>query len=839
MKMWYAHRGNIRYRLLRSGLGIILLIGLLSFGTGGYFWKMIDTATEIRNSTGKMLTQMSLARNAEKDFRLSDLLASEFYQSVTTKGLVKHHAALSALEAEIQALQRLLPDEDEDLLHKLQELVDGYRGVFTDLVAAYRNRGFKEWGLEGEWRRSMHEVGGYVAGTQNVFALRALLALASHEKDYLLQNEPQSIEAIRNDLQQLKRMMLAQSETLSTTVLKAVEEYETAFTSYILTQQAIGVTEDVGLQGELQRSGQALEPVLQAIRQKAIEANDRARNTFLQVISLIWIVGLSVCGMILYFHAKSITQPIIQLKEAAVKISHGDFDIRLPIASDDEVGVLARSFKQMASDLERTQQALKESEEQSRSILETASDAFIAMDQNEFITDWNRQAEVIFGWSHQEAIGRRLSETVIPARYQTPHSTGLQRFLATGIGPVLNKRVELTALHRDGREFPVELTVWPIQSGQAYRFNAFIHDITERKQTEEAIRQSEQRFRTLTTHAPVGIFLTDAEGDYLFVNKRWCEIAGITPEDATGRGWAEALHREDRQRVSDEWYTAVQAGREVASEYRYQPRQGEAIWVYSSAVALRDDTGQITGYLGTVTNITERKQAEQMKSDFVSFVTHQLRTPLAGIKWLLELAAEEGEVPPETLSYIQDARESAERLITLVNDLLDISRLERGKLTITPQEIQLGALTQSVLEEVGPLIQEQGHRLSVISADSIPPVLMDQQLMRQVILNLTSNAIKYTPPNGEIAIEIGREGSHLRWSIHDSGIGIPKEALPRLFEKFYRAENALTVETEGTGLGLYLVRLILEQCAGRIWCESEEGKGTTFHFTLPLPEKDR
>jgi two-component system, sensor histidine kinase and response regulator len=377
-----------------------------------------------------------------------------------------------------------------------------------------------------------------------------------------------------------------------------------------------------------------------------------------------------------------------------------------------------------------------------------------------------------------------------------------------------------------------------MQRGEGYRFNAFIRDITERKQTEEVIRQSEQRFRTLTTRAPVGIFLTDAEGDCLFVNKRWCDITGLTPEEATGQGWATAVHGEDRQRVVDEWYTAVQAGREFAGEYRCRPRQGEAIWVYSSAVALRDDTGQITGYLGTVTNITERKQAEQMKSDFVSFVTHQLRTPLAGIKWLLELAADE-EVPPDTLSYIQDARESADRLITLVNDLLDISRLEQGRLTITPQEIRLGALTKGILDEVSPLIQEKGHRLAGTWDDSIPPVLVDQQLMRQALLNLVSNAIKYTPPNGEITIEISREGSHLRWSIHDSGIGIPKEALPRLFEKFYRAENALTVETEGTGLGLYLVRLILEQFAGRMWCESEEGKGTTFHITLPLPEKDR
>src|SRR6266850_3769317 len=311
------------------------------------------------------------------------------------------------------------------------------------------------------------------------------------------------------------------------------------------------------------------------------------------------------------------------------------FDITLPIASGDEVGVLANAFKQMASDLESTQQALKESEEQSRAILETAGDAFIGIDQNGLITDWNHQAEVIFGWFHQEAIGRRLSETVIPARYRTSHSTALQRFLTTGIGPVVNKRVELTALHREGREFPVELTVWPLQRGQTYLFNAFIGDITERKQTEEVIRLSEQRFRTLTTQAPVGIFLTDSEGDCLFVNNRWCEIAGIAPEQATGQGWANALHSEDRQRVVDEWSTAVQGGREFALEYRYQRRQSEAIWVYSSALALRDEAGQITGYLGIVTNIMERKQPEQMKSDFVSFVTHQLRTPLAGIKWLL------------------------------------------------------------------------------------------------------------------------------------------------------------------------------------------------------------
>jgi signal transduction histidine kinase len=223
-------------------------------------------------------------------------------------------------------------------------------------------------------------------------------------------------------------------------------------------------------------------------------------------------------------------------------------------------------------------------------------------------------------------------------------------------------------------------------------------------------------------------------------------------------------------------------------------------------VALRDDAGAVTGFLGTATDITERKEADQMKSDFVSFATHQLRTPLAGIKWLLELAKEEPGISEDMLSYIQDARESADRLIKLVNDLLDISRLERGKLTIALQAIPLGELTRSVLDELSPLVQEKGHHLTLTGTDDIPPALVDRQLMRQVILNLVSNAIKYTPAKGQIVIEIGREAGHLRWSIRDSGIGIPKEALPRLFEKFYRADNAQTIETEGTGSAARLCR---------------------------------
>jgi len=169
-----------------------------------------------------------------------------------------------------------------------------------------------------------------------------------------------------------------------------------------------------------------------------------------------------------------------------------------------------------------------------------------------------------------------------------------------------------------------------------------------------------------------------------------------------------------------------------------------------------------------------------------------------------------------------------------VNDLLSVARLESGKISRAPVDTDLMAITAAVVEELGGLARDRGHRLTLEAEGRVPWLLVDPQLLRQVILNLVSNAIKYMGASGEIDIRVKRHGDEVHWAIRDSGIGIPRDGQRRLFEKFYRAENALTVETEGTGLGLYMVRLILEQFGGRIWCESEEGQGSTFTFALPL-----
>ncbi len=336
-----------------------------------------------------------------------------------------------------------------------------------------------------------------------------------------------------------------------------------------------------------------------------------------------------------------------------------------------------------------------------------------------------------------------------------------------------------------------------------------------------------------------GILLVGRSGDIQAVNERAGELLGFDAGRAVGTPLAEVLARLAATTPEAEHGLAALRGllenpeRGGAGDLDLR-RHGRVIhWV---GQATRAAAGAALGLTLTLQDVTHERQVSQLKSDFVSFVTHQLRTPLSGIKWMLELAGKTPTISEELMSYVRDASDSAERLIGLVNDLLDASRLESGTLKMKPRPTGLADLTRSVLDEVTTLVRARGHQLSVEGVETAPRVLADPQLLRQVILNLTSNAIKYTPAGGAVTVRIGRENGVARWAISDTGVGIPAAAQARLFEKFFRAENAATIETEGTGLGLYLVRLIVERLGGRVWCESEEGRGSTFLFTLPLSE---
>jgi PAS domain S-box-containing protein len=268
------------------------------------------------------------------------------------------------------------------------------------------------------------------------------------------------------------------------------------------------------------------------------------------------------------------------------------------------------------------------------------------------------------------------------------------------------------------------------------------------------------------------------------------------------------------------------------------------IQLLATCSVTRDLSGNIAGISFIAGDITERKKAEQqvrtalkMQSDFVSFVSHQLRTPLTGIKWLLELAMEQpDDAFEDARSLMVDAKASAVRLIELVNDLLDAARLESGKFNPTPQTIDLAEVTDEVIKDLEPLIRERDQELG-FSRLSVK-VNADPKLLREVTTNLLSNAVKYTPARGRICVALKRDEDGVRWEVTDSGIGVPEAGRARLFEKFFRADNAATLETEGTGLGLYLVRLMIEKSGGQVQYEAPPEGGSRFAFTLPLADQE-
>jgi PAS domain S-box-containing protein len=334
--------------------------------------------------------------------------------------------------------------------------------------------------------------------------------------------------------------------------------------------------------------------------------------------------------------------------------------------------------------------------------------------------------------------------------------------------------------------------------------------------------------------------IANFDGYFSRVNASWSRLLGYTGTELLSQPYIEFVHHEDREATA-----VVEAGLRrgeplSAFENRFRCKDGSYRWLQWTATPRLDE--QLI--YAVAHDTTDRKLLEyqtqetlKMRNDFVSFVTHQLRTPLSGIKWMLELATDTAD-ETEKASYIEDARESADRLIGLVNDLLDASRLESGKLQLSLEEVDIREVTDGVLADVATLVREKHHTLDVQAETEVPLAMLDRQLTRQVILNLTSNAIKYTPPAGRIEIRMGTRGRSLYWSIRDSGIGISPEAQKRLFEKFFRADNAHTIDTEGTGLGLYLVRLIVERLGGAITCESAEGRGTLFYLTLPTTAGD-
>ncbi|HEV8332815.1 MAG TPA: PAS domain S-box protein [Steroidobacteraceae bacterium] len=260
---------------------------------------------------------------------------------------------------------------------------------------------------------------------------------------------------------------------------------------------------------------------------------------------------------------------------------------------------------------QRAEQALHGSEERTQHIIENALDAVISIDKAGIITGWSTQAESLFGWSRGEAIGRSLAQAIVPERYREAHKQGLQRYLETGEGHVLNRRIELSALHRDGREFPIELAITPIRADDDLSFSAFVRDITERNQAQASLRESEGRLRTLAESLPHLVWTCRPDGWCDYLSRQWVEYTGLPEAEQLGYGWAEQLHSEDRERVQREWAAATVRGDSFDIEFRIRRADGTYRWFKTRAVPLRDSGGNIVKWFGSNTDFDDVKRSEE------------------------------------------------------------------------------------------------------------------------------------------------------------------------------------------------------------------------------------
>jgi two-component system sensor histidine kinase/response regulator len=562
---------------------------------------------------------------------------------------------------------------------------------------------------------------------------------------------------------------------------------------------------------------------------------------------------------------------------------HEQQHLRQRVRELEELLVLQdRKVKHLTAFAEQVQ----ESEAGTRAIIENALDGIITIDHNGGIIEFNPAAEKLFGFERESLLGKSIAETIIPPSLREMQRRGWEQFLATGYGPWIGPRVETVALRADGQEFPIELAITVLHPQQPPLLTAYVRDLSQLKHTAEKLSQSNSRLQAVLDAATqAAIIATNASGHITLFNRGAERMLGYRAEEVMGDHTLELFLAASElashtQRLTEEFGIPFEGFAALVERARCQDHEerewtfvrknGSSLTVNLAVTVIRDDRGDVSGYLAVATDVTSRRRAalalerakeaaeaaNRAKSDFLANMSHEIRTPMNGILGMTQLALDT-DLTAEQREYLQMVKTSADGLLTVINDILDFSKIEAGKLELDPIDFELRDMLADTVRSLSLRAYAKDLELACHVDANVPEFLVgDPARLRQVLLNLVGNAIKFTE-RGEVVVHVGLANAdgkatqtspaatlkpggdiELHFAVTDTGIGIPPEKLPYIFDAFMQADSSTTRKYGGTGLGLTISGRLVEIMGGRLRAESTPGEGSTFYFSLRLKLQD-
>ncbi len=494
---------------------------------------------------------------------------------------------------------------------------------------------------------------------------------------------------------------------------------------------------------------------------------------------------------------------------------------------------------------------------QLRSVLDSATDAIIVFDDSFHISTFNKAAEQIFGRSARELRGRALSDLLPPAANRDVEAA-VQRMRRPNLRTHVTVPQEVGVERADGTQFVADMRISINLDDEVNRYTMIVRDITESHMAFECLEAMNRKIAESlslqqaildgTNHA---IVACGPDGRIVMFNAGAERMLGYSAQEMLFRQTPLVFHdaaqvAERAQQLSqqlgytvtgmDSFAARVMRGETDEQEWTLVRRDGSTLPVLLSLSALRDDAGKITGSIGIAHDLTESKRLASMKADFVATVSHELRTPLTSIKGAVQImAAARAQLPPAFGKLLDIAEKNCARLASMVNDILDLEKIERGKMAFDCQTQSLAPVVRDAVRSVQPYADGYGVRIHcrAMANDSAFGCKVDAGRMTQVMVNLLSNAIKFSPRGAQVDVVLTAKPGQVRFAVADIGPGIPDEFRGRIFEKFAQAGHINARGLGGSGLGLAICKAIIEHHEGCIGFDSVHGQGSTFYFELP------